>query len=52
MPLRGTICGLPGALSVMLSTAERVPDAVGLNVTLMLQIAPAAKNENQTMPTS
>ena len=52
MPLRGTICGLPGALSVMLSAAERVPDAVGLNVTLMLQLAPAAKNENQAMPTS
>jgi hypothetical protein len=41
VPLRETICGLPGALSVMLSAAVRVPDAVGLNLTLMLQLAPA-----------
>jgi hypothetical protein len=43
VPLRDTDCGLPAALSEMLSTAVRVPDAVGLNVTLMLQLAPAAK---------
>jgi hypothetical protein len=42
IPLRLTFCGLPAALSVMLSAAERVPDAVGLNVTLILQLAPAA----------
>jgi len=42
IPLRVTFCGLPAALSVTLSAAVRVPDAVGLNVTLMLQLAPAA----------
>jgi len=41
-PLRATDCGLPAALSLTLSVALRVPDAVGLNVTVMLQLAPAA----------
>jgi hypothetical protein len=43
IPLRLTFCGLPAALSEMLSAAVRVPEAVGLKVTLMLQLAPAAK---------
>jgi len=42
IPLRLTFCGLPAALSLTLSVALRVPDAVGLNVTVMLQLAPAA----------
>jgi len=42
MPLSATFCGLPLALSVMLSAAVRVPDAVGLKVTLTVQLAPAA----------
>ena len=42
VPLRETFCGLPAALSVILNAAMRVPDAVGLNLTLMLQLAPAA----------
>ena len=42
IPLRLTFCGLPAALSLTLSTAVRVPDAVGLNVTLIAQLAPAA----------
>ena len=37
-----TDCGLPAALSVMLRTAVSVPETVGLNVTLMVQLAPAA----------
>ena len=41
IPLSGTFCGLPAALSVMLSADVRVPLAVGLNVTLMVQLAPA-----------
>jgi hypothetical protein len=41
-PVRPTFCGLPAALSVMLRVAVRVPLAVGLNLTLMLQLAPAA----------
>ena len=42
IPLRLTFCGLPAALSPTLSAALRVPDPVGLNVTVMLQLAPAA----------
>jgi hypothetical protein len=40
--LRATVCGLPGALSVMLSVAEKVPAAVGVKMTLMVQLAPGA----------
>src|SRR5437773_406151 len=42
IPLSATFCGLPAALSLMLTAAVRVPLAVGLNVTLILQLAPAA----------
>src|SRR5438132_13846076 len=42
IPLSVTFCGLPAALSLMLSAAVRIPDAVGLNVTLMLQLEPTA----------
>ena len=40
IPLSVTFCGLPAALSLMLSAAVGIPDAVGLNVTLMLQLDP------------
>lgn len=39
------LCGLPEALSVTESEALRAPVAVGLNVTLMVQFAPAATLE-------
>lgn len=42
VPLRLTVCGLPAALSRTLKLPVRVPDAVGVNVTLMLQFPPAA----------
>jgi hypothetical protein len=42
IPLRGTFCGLPAALSVTLKAAVRVPEAVGLNLMLIVQLAPAA----------
>jgi len=42
IPLSGTCCGLPVALSVTLSAALRVPLAVALKVTLKVQLAPAA----------
>ena len=42
IPVRPTFCGLPAALSVTLSIAARVLNAVGLKVTLMLQLDPAA----------
>src|SRR5438132_1358562 len=43
VPLRVTECGLPLALSVIVTLALRVPVVVGANVTLMVQEAPAAK---------
>jgi len=42
IPLRLTFCGLPTALSLTLNAAVRVPDAVGLNLTLIVQLAPTA----------
>jgi hypothetical protein len=42
VPERLTVCGLPLALSVMLTEAVRLPLAVGLKVTLMAQLLPAA----------
>src|SRR2546428_10795243 len=40
IPLSVTFFGLPAGLSLMLSAPVRIPDAVGLNVTLMLQPGP------------
>ena len=42
LPLTVTDCGLPPALSVMLTVALRVPIAVGVKLTLMVQVLPAA----------
>lgn len=42
VPVRLTACGLPLALSVMVSDAARLPLAEGVKVTLMVQLAPAA----------
>ena len=41
VPLSATACGLPGALSEMLMLPLRVPPAVGLKVTLIVQLAPS-----------
>jgi len=41
-PESRTVCGLPGALSVTASEPLLLPEAVGVNVTLILQLAPAA----------
>ena len=41
-PLKLTVCGLPAALSATVSVPVRVPEVVGINVTLMVQLAPAA----------
>lgn len=38
-PVRDTACGLPEALSVSVSEPERVPEAVGANVTVKVQDA-------------
>ena len=41
LPPNAAVCGLPLALSVTATLAVRVPVAVGLNVTLIVQLAPA-----------
>src|SRR5712691_12342229 len=43
VPVNGTVCGLPAALSVIVSVPVRAPTAVGANVTLIVQFAPAAR---------
>ena len=43
VPVRGTNCGEPVALLVRLTVAVLVPEAVGLKVTLMEQVALMAK---------
>ena len=42
VPERLTVCGLPLALSVMLTEAVRLPLAEGVNVTLIVQLLPTA----------
>ena len=37
VPVSGTDCGLPGALSVTVNCPRREPDAVGVKVTVMRQ---------------
>ncbi len=49
VPVSETVCGLPVALSVMLSAPVLVPVAVGRNVTRMAQLAPAARLEPQVL---
>jgi len=43
IPVRLTVCGLPGALSAMVTAALRDPAAAGVNVTLMLQGVPGVR---------
>ena len=42
VPVRLTVCGLPAALSKMLTDAVRVPAAVGAKVMLIVQLPPTA----------
>jgi hypothetical protein len=42
VPVRLIPCGLLGSLSVMVTEAVLVPVAAGVNVTLIVQLAPAA----------
>ena len=43
LPPRLTICGLLKALSVIVNEPVLLPDAVGVKVTLMVQVAPEAR---------
>jgi hypothetical protein len=49
VPDRAAVCGLPVPLSVTVTEAVRVPMAVGLNVALMVQLAPATRLEPQVV---
>ena len=48
-PVRVINCGLPGALSAIEMVAVRVPEAVGVNTALMVQLPPAATEEPQVL---
>ena len=43
VPLNETVCEPPEALSVMVSVAARVPEAAGVKLTEIVQLAPPAK---------
>ena len=45
VPVRLTMCGLPAALSVIVTAPVWVPVSVGVNLTLILQLDPAATDE-------
>lgn len=47
LPERVTVCGLPVASSAIESVALRVPAAVGVKVTLIVQLALAARVDPQ-----
>lgn len=49
LPLRGTVCGDPAALSTKVNAPDRAPMAVGVNVMLMLQLKVAAKVAPQVL---
>jgi hypothetical protein len=49
VPLKPIACGLPGALSVMVTEAERLPMEVGAKVTLTLQFPPAGSELGQVL---
>jgi hypothetical protein len=45
VPVKETVCGLLLALSVMVRVPGLLPVAPGVNVTLMVQLAPAANDD-------
>ena len=49
VPVRLTVCGLLLALSAMVMAPVRLPTAVGVKVTLMVQLAPAATDVPQML---
>jgi hypothetical protein len=49
VPERATVCGLPVALSVTVVVPGWLPAAVGVKVTLMEQLAPAATEAGQVL---
>ena len=49
VPERLTACGLPAALSLTVRFPLRVPEAIGMNVMLIVQLAFAAKLAGQLL---
>ena len=49
VPVRATVCGLPVASSVTVIVPPWLPVAVGVNVTLMMQVPPAATEAPQAL---
>jgi hypothetical protein len=49
VPVKVTVCGLLLALSVMFTVPVRVPDAWGVNVTLIVQVPLSPKVELQVL---
>jgi hypothetical protein len=49
VPVSEAVCGLPAALSLTETVACRVPDAVGVNVTLIVQLVPSASELPQLL---
>jgi len=47
--VRATVCGLPVALSVTVMVPGWLPVAVGVKVTVMVQLAPAATEVPQVL---
>ena len=47
VPLSGSFCGLPGALSLTKTSPDLVPPEVGVKVTCMVQEAPGCKVPRQ-----
>ena len=47
IPERLTVCGLPGALSAIFNEAVRLPGRVGVKMTLIEQLPPAATEDPQ-----
>src|SRR5580658_696987 len=49
VPSSPTVCGLPEALSVIVRFAASVPDVVGENVTLIVQLFPEVRTLGQLL---
>ena len=49
VPLIAALCGLPAALSVILTVDDRLPVLLGVNVTLIVQLAFAASEPGQLL---
>ena len=49
VPVSVTVCGLPAAVSLTLTEAERAPRAAGLKVTAMVQLKPATRVMGQLL---